>query len=810
VSVSLAGDLRFGARMLSRSPILSCAAALSLALGIGANVVVLSWADAFVLRPLPGVPQQDRLLFLDVKNAAGDDVKFSAPDLRDVAARATTFSSIAGQSFQAFTVGVDGGEKTRVFGQLVGGSFFEMLGQRPQLGRLLTPSDDRPEAPPVAVLGHGLWTARFGSDPSVVGRTIEIERRLFTVVGVAAPEFRSGVAGLESALFVPLARDGEVTPGGSRLEDRGKRFLSPLARLADGATLARARQELAAIGRDLARAHATNESLSMLAFTLANAPYGTQELMRPVSGVLGAVSLAMLLIACANVANLLLARGVSRRREMAVRAALGAGRARLVKQLLAEGAILAAVGGLAGTFAGVSAARVFPALVPPTRLPITAPMRVDFPLLLGAAALTFAAGLLLSVGPALAATKTRLAETLKEESGTAAGGGRTARVRRGLVVAEIALSLVLLVCAGLLLKGLAAARRLDPGFDPNGVLLVSVDLGPAGDDAKRASALEDLRTRLETLPGVAAASAARFVPLQLGAFPQVDVELEGVPVRKGEERRAGYNAVSTRFLETMRTRLVSGRDLAPADRADAAAVAVVNETFEKRWLSGSALGKRFRANGTWFTVVGVAQDGKYDSLAEAPRPYAYLPLAQAPARSEAILYVRGSGDLRALADSVRAEVHRAAPALPLFDVTTLRDRMGAPVFMYRLAGTMLSVFASLALFLAVVGLYGVVAYGVLERRREIAVRMALGARPASVVSLVIGQGLALAGVGVLAGLVLALAATRLLGKLLFGVSPADPATYAAVAALLVLVALASSFFPARQASRVNPATAFRS
>jgi predicted permease len=494
-----------------------------------------------------------------------------------------------------------------------------------------------------------------------------------------------------------------------------------------------------------------------------------------------------------------------------VRAALGAGRGRLVRQLLVEALLLAALGGTAGVAAGLAAARLFPAFFPPTRLPVSAEMRADVPLLLSAALLTLLAGLALAVGPALAATASKLVETLKEESGTALGGGRAPRARSALVALQVALSLVLLVAAALLLKGLDTARHIDPGFSPDGVLLATLDLAPLGvNEAKGTALYADLLARAAALPGVSAATLARYVPLTLGAFPQVKVDLPGRARETGEELTAGFNAVGPGYLAAMKTPLVAGRDIGAGDRAGAARVAVVNETFADRWLGGrDALGRTFLADGKSTTVVGIAKDGKYDNLSEARRPYCWLPFFQVY-RPEAVLHVRAEGDPRSIADALRRELHVLAPSLPLSDVTTLREHLGGPVFMYRVAATMLGVFGSLALLLASVGLYAVVAHGVRERRREIAVRIALGAAPGAVSRLVVAQGAALAGLGLALGLAAALATTRLLRSFLFGVSPRDPATLAAVAAFLGLVTLLASWLPAREASRVDPANAFRS
>ncbi len=807
---SLRQDLRFAFRTLARNPGFTLLAAFTLALGIGANATLFTWLNAVLLRPLPGTEAPHQLVEVHGTSKSEPIISFSYPDYLDLRS-ARSFAGVVASNEQAASLTV-GQESERIWTQLVSGNFFDVLGVAPFLGRTFRPGED--EAPlrdAVVVLGHGLWQRRFAGDPGVVGREVTLNGRAFTVIGVAPPEFRGSIVALSFDAWVPMAMQQALLAGGDRLQERGHRWLDVLARLAPGATAAQARSELEARAASLAQEHPdTNEQVGFAAFPLAKSPRGAVSTLSPVFAVLGVAVGLILLIACANVANLLLARAAARRREIAVRQAVGASRWRLVRQLLTESLVLALLAGVGGILMAFWGSGMLLAFVPAADFPVGLELGVDGRALGFAFALSVVTGVLFGLAPALRSSRADVVEAIKDDATGVAGGRSRSRFRGGLVVAQVALSLVLLVSAGLLLKSLRAAQQLDLGFDSRGVLLGSLDLFGLGYDvAKGRSFARDLLASARALPGVTSATLARRVPLSFGGTSSTGVRVEGYEPPKGEATWAFYNKVGPEYFGTLRIPLAAGRDLNATDDDQAPRALVVNETMARRyWPDREAVGGRVKVDEAWYTVVGVAKDIRYRRLDEPGQPVMYLPLLQS--WSDAFtLHVRTEGDPTSLVAPVRALVGRLDAAAPVYAVRTLEENIKAASLPQRLAGTLISIFGAIALLLAAVGLYGVLQNAVAERTREIGIRMALGGARRDVLRLLLVPTLRLSVLGVVLGLAGAGGLGRLLTKLLFGVSPLDLPTFAAVAALMLTVSLLATALPALHATQLDPSVALR-
>jgi putative ABC transport system permease protein len=797
---SLLKDVRYGWRMLWRRPGFTVCAALVLALGIGANTAIFSLVNAVLLRPLP-YPGAERIVSFDGVNPSKGITQsnLSAPDFADWKAEADAFESLALFTSGSATLGGD--EPERVGASGVTSGFFGVLGVAPALGRAFTEEDNQPGRPGVVVLSDGLWRRRFGGDPAIVGRRIELSGSQSEVVGVMPAGFGYPQG---SELWSALQVDVPQQP-------RLNRAYQVAGRLREGVTLEAARAQLDAITGRLAAAHPTSNAgwgveLNRLHDKLV-APVRTMLLV-----LLGAVGLVMV-IACANVANLLLARASARRREVAVRVAVGASRGRIVRQLLTESLMLALAGGAAGLLLGVWLTDLLVALAP-ANTPRLVEAGLDARVFAFALLTTCVAGVSFGLAPALQATKTDLNETLKE-----GGRGHTdarSPLRSALVVAEVGLSLVLLVGAGLLLKSFVRLTRVSPGFEPARVLTMRLGLPGVRypEPRKKAEFYESLLGRVRALPGVEAAGATISLPLG-GSNLSVGRGFirEGQSERPGEGTNAAYFVVTPDYFRAVRVPVVRGRAFDERDTEDAPKVIIVNETLARRHFAGEeAVGRRIRMHADEKferEIVGVVGDVKARTLDAETGPQVYVPHRQDGGWGSMSLAVRTAGDPAALTAAVREEVRALDRALPVYDVKTLDDVVAASFADRRLLSTLIASFGVAALLLASVGLYGVISYTVGRRTHEFGVRMALGAAPADVLRLVLRQGLGLALVGVAAGVVAALAAVRLMSSLLYDVSASDPYIFTLVPLLLVAVALLACYLPARRATRVDPVEALR-
>lgn len=801
-------DLRFAFRLLLKSPGFTVIAVLTLAIGLGANTTVFSWIEAVLLEPVHGVPEQGGLRVLAGRARNGDQRSLSVPDVRDIQKMDGPLSAVA---FTMSPANLTGGERPeRVWSSLTTGNLFDVLGVRPILGRAFLPDEDTaPNAHPVTVLAYDFWQRRFLGDPGIIGRQIPINGHSYTVVGVAPPGFIGTETGLQMDLWIPLAMQEQIQSGGSRLNSRGSHWLKGLVRLRTGATQEQAQAALDALAAHLGQQYpGTNDGITFPLYRFWNSPNSASGFLMPVLTVLGAMAALVLLLACANVANLLLVRALGRRKEVAIRISVGASRGRLVAQLLTESLVLVVLSGGLGLLLAKWGTGLLTTAFPPTDAPIVPSFPLDGRVMLFAALLSLLTGLLFSLAPAAQLASPAVALTLRDEGGAVAGG-RKGLLRNTLVVLQIFFSCVLLISAGLFVRSLGRASTIDPGFTARNVLLASLDLFPNGYDEPRGKAFyAELLQRLAARPGIEAVTASQILPLDFDNWSS-SLKVDGYQPAPKEEMTVGYFVVGPDYLKTLGIPLMAGRDLSFHDDEHAPNALIINETMAKKyWPGRQALGGKVRLWDRDFTVVGIAHDGKYNQLSEKPQPFFYAPLLQGY-ESRMVLNVRTTGDPLQMAETVRAEVRALNANMPLSAVKTMRQHLRISVFSQRLAATFLGAFGALALLLATVGLYSVIRYTVSQRTRELGVRMALGAQPRQIARLVVDQGMILAGIGLIAGIAVALGVTRFLASQLLGVSATDPLVFAGVGALLVAVSGVASWLPARTAAAVDPNVALR-
>ena len=800
-------DLKFAWRMFVRRPAFSAVAVLILALGIGANTTIFTWTQALLLSPLSGVARQDRILVVRGATAERVGLSLSYPNFQDL--RAAQLEGVADvMAFRLLPMNVRiGDQPLRVFGELVSANFFEFLGVQPALGRGFR-SDEGivPDRDAVAVISHDLWQRAFASDPSILGRAVLLNGRSFAIVGVAPPGFRGSVAAVVLDVFVPVTMQKAIMAG-DRLPPRGGGWLEVYARLADGASAKQAQASIALAGARLAQQYpADNGGRELRAVPLWRA--GASSVLLPVLATLVAMVAVVLLIACANVAGLLLSRATGRQREIAVRLAIGASRWQLVRQMLVESLLLSAAGGAAGLVVARWAAGALDAFVPRTPFPLRFDAGIDAQSVAFAGGLMVLSAIVSGVVPALRASRPQVSVALKASSPT--GTAASSRLRKALVVSQVGLSAVLLVCASLFARSLTHAGSIDPGFTLRHGILAAIDLLPGGyDEARGAVLIQRLLERTAAVPNVTGVTVARTMPLDLGGSSDMTVTVEGFTPQPGEEPMAYYNQVGPGYFETMGIPIVSGRGVTSHDVNGAPAVAVINETMARRyWPGRDPIGGTVRFGRGPVTIVGIARDGKYSRLSEEPRNYMYLPMLQ-NYRPDLLLHIRTDADPALVLPALRAAVTELDPNLPLFDVRTIDDHMRISTFLARMAASMLALFGILGLLLATVGLYGVIALNAALRTREIGVRMALGARRGQVVRLLVRDGIVLGAAGIAAGLALAFGAGRLVAGQLTGVSGSDPVSFWGTAAVLAAVVALASVLPARRAARLDPLAALR-
>lgn len=697
-------------------------------------------------------------------------------------------------------------------GLVVSANFFQTYGAQPVLGRAFIPGvEDRdPGAHPVAVISNGFWQTRFGADPDVIGRSISLNGHPFEIVGAAPEDFNGPMSIAEPPIFIPLMMTNVVSPGFDVLSARGSNSMNVVARMLDGVTLERVAERMDVVLTQLSEEYPDSYD-DQLGTTLVlqneagiHPSFGAAQM--GMSTVMMAVVGLLLLLACVNVANLFLARARDRRREMGIRMSLGAGRGRIVQQILTESLMFSFVAGLAGLAIAKVSVGLLSAFRPPIDGPWSVDVEMDTTVLLFTAAVSLAAGFAFGMAPALQAAKT---DTVASVKGTGGRVGRS-RMSSGLVVAQIALSLILLTSAGLFLRSLQAATRIDPGFDdPTNLAMASVDPRLQGYDEPQTRDFWDrVLVDVGRLPDVASAALTSTPPLGLSSSDR-SVAIPGYEFAENERSSLHFAYVSEGYVETMGIDLVEGRTFAAADDADAPPVMVVNRRFADRfWPGESGVGKTVETAGESWTVVGVVETGKYGSLSEDPTEYMYLPHRQR-FRSDLTLVVRARTDAQGVMQSIRETVRRMDPDMPVYDVRTMEDHMGIALLPARLGGTVLGIFGLLGLVLAAVGIYGVMAYSVSQRKRELGIRVAMGADRRSVLRLVLGEGMKLAVIGTVIGIAAALGAARLVQGLLYDVSAVDPVAFTLVPATLVAVAILAVYIPARRAASMDPMGALK-
>lgn len=813
-------DLRYGARMLLKSPGFTLVAVITLALGIGANTAIFSVVHAALLRPLP-YAEPERLVAVGsaTERAPGVRGSISFPDFFDWRARSSSFEAIAAYHPATFTLqGRD--ETTRLRAQVVSAELFDVLGERPFLGRTFTRADEQgaSESRYSAVISHRLWQQQFGSDPQIVGRVVTLDRKPFEIIGVMKSGFQFPIQADPVELWVSLAVDFDApVEVGKRpvTERRGFRFLEAVARLKPGVSLAQAQSEMDLVAGALAREHPDNNT----GFGIILIP-----LLRDLTGnyrgslwmVFAAVG-CVLLVACANLTNLMLARATAREREMAVRSALGASRARIIRQLLTESLLLAACGGLLGGLFAWWGLEVLLAYLP-ADLPRLAEIAIDRRALSFTLAVSILTGIVFGLAPAWQAARINLSEMIKDGGRSAGGGARWMRLRGALIVAEVALALALMVGAGLLAQSLMRLQRVELGFDARNVLTAQLSFSETAyaKPEQKVAFLEQALARLRALPGVTAASAVLPVPLGgddvAGSFTFIDR-----PASPGDEPSAQLRWIGSDYFQAMKVPLLSGRDFTARDDLRSTPVAIVNQSFvQKYFASESALGKELRlplgvrSDATVFQIIGVVADVRHRmELSRANEPELYLPYAQLPFFTQTGLVVRTTVAAASIASDVERAIAEIDRDAVVSRVKTLEDYLGEAVAQPRLSALLFGSFALLALLLGSVGLYGVMAYHVVQRTPEIGIRLALGARSGDVLRMVIGAGMKLALMGAALGLALVFALTRAMQSLLYGVSATDPLTLLAVTALLLVVAFVACYVPARRAMLIDPMSALR-
>ncbi|HJQ32700.1 MAG TPA: ABC transporter permease [Pyrinomonadaceae bacterium] len=822
--MSLWQDVRFGARSLRKGRGFTLVAVVSLAVGIGANTTIFSLVNAALLRPLPAVREESRLADVNRTRPDGDTfAQLSYPDYEFFRDNARTFEGLAAYTFMPMHVGA-GGEAVRADGLLVSGNYFDVLGVRAERGRFFVADEDRAGgASSVAVISHELWTRAFGAAGDVVGKQLALNGHAFTVVGVAPEGFRAPFVYISPDVFVPLHAQAEAMPGRDMLADRGAGWLGVRGRLKEGVSFEQAQAEMTMLAERL-----TSE--------FADVERGQGAFVRPASHVPGEVRSAVvafmatlsvvvglvLLVACANVAGMQLARAASRRREVAIRTALGATRRRVVRQLLTESVMLFLCGGALGALLAVWMKELLLAFLPTGSLAVNFQLELDWRVLGYTLAVSLLTGVVFGLAPALTASKTNVVPALKD---TAPSGGGRARLRGAFVVGQIAISVVLLVAAALCVLSLRGAARIDPGFDPEGVWLASADLGLQGyEEARGREFFRRLKERVAAEPGAESVALGRTVPLSGLQFGN-SIRVEGHEPEPGRPPLfVASNTVDEDYLRVMRVPLLAGRGITSADDSKAPRVVVINQTMAERFFGGTAnaVGRRFTVIGvpapgdrtpradTDVEVVGVVRTGRYGTLGEEPQPFMFLPAAQ-DYRPMMTLHVRAApgADAANLIAAVRREARALDPNLPLTGVMPLNEAIGFSLIPLRLAATVVGALGLVGLLLAALGVYGVVSYTVGSRTREIGIRVALGAQRGDILRLVMLRGVVLVIAGVGLGLAGALALTRFLASLLYGVSASDPLAFAGGALLLAFAALLASYLPARRAAKVDPMEALR-
>jgi len=805
-------DLRFGFRMLRRSPGFSFLAILCLTLGIGTNAAVLSWIEGILIRPYPLVAHQERMFALNATTRGENGYTgLSYPEFLDYGKNSTLFESFIVDRITGTTLSV-GDRAERASGAIVSANYFDALGVRPILGRGFRPEEgEGRKAHPVTVIGYQTWKDRYGGDPNIIGRTQYLNGVQHTIIGVAPEKFHGTFIGYNFSFWVPVSMQ-ETFDTGYKLEDRSARWIEGYAFLKPGVTRQQADAELHAISQRLEKDYPeTNRGHDLSLAPLWRTPFNQAGNMTSMLAITMAVVFFVLLIACANVSNLLLARSLLRRHEITMRLALGAGRRRLIKQLFTEGLILsliAAVGGIAVAYWCRNALVLsFPS--PAAGIVIDLPGRIDWRVLVASVAICIGATMLFALMPAIHASHVDLSGALKTDGGGVVAGSNRSRLRSALVLVQVSLSFVLLAGTGLLLQSLQRMQKTSPGFSTD-IIVSGADLVSAGYSLERAKTFDtQLLDRVREIPGVESATLTRLIPFSYATFSSAPLAIDGYQQAPDEQLNSSYLEVAEDYFKTLGIPILAGREFQRTDDENAMPVAMINETMAaKYWPGKDPIGQRLKVKDRWLQIVGVAKNVKYENKLELPRAFFYVPMRQNFLESNALL-VRTRETPGAMRAALTREVHaldpNLAPTAP-FRVQEQVDRKG---YTQRLAATLVAIFGVMALFLAAIGLYAVMSYSVSQSTREFGLRMALGANARDLLRLVVSRGLQLTVAGIVVGGIAALILTRLMGNLLYKVSPRDPLAFGSAFVVIAIASLAACFLPAWRATRIDPVQALR-
>ena len=809
---ALLQDLRYGWRMLAKAPGFTAVAVLTLAIGIGGNATVFSWIRSVLLNPLPGISHADQFVAVESVMPSGEYHTSSYPDYKDYRDRNDVFSGLVGFEMTGVDMSLrNDAPPERVWGIIDTENYFDVLGVQAAMGRVFHPVPNQGlNSDPYIVLGHALWVRRFGSDPKVLGRTVHLNGHPFTVIGVAPQNFYGTIVGINAEYFVPMMMQPQILPS-EDLEERWPTFVHMMGRLKPGVTMTQAQAELSTLDVDFQKEYPNAEKgVGVFLTPVRGAHYGVQDFLRSVLGFLMIVALFVLLIACVNVANLLLARATSREREIAIRAALGASRKRLLRQLLIESLLLATAGGIGGIFLALWGANLLTFFLPPLHLPVGLPLGVDRAVLAFTLILSLGTGVIFGLAPAWRGSRADLNNSLKEGARGSGAGRGSHRLRDLLVVSEMMLATVLLMGAGLLLRSLHNAENKGPGFNSNHVTVAAFDLRATDYTGPQGSLYFDhLIERIRAYPGVQSVSSERFVPLWFTGRGYSSVKIQGYTPDPNEDMGIDFNVIGSDYFHALQIPLLNGRDFAEQDRADSPKVVIVNQTMANRfWPGANAVGHQVYVWDEWRTVVGVAHDIKYHRMNEDPRSFIYFPQLQANG-TEANILVRASLPTAAVIANVRAAAKSLDTKVQPIETDDLEGLLHVSLFANRIAATLASVLGALGMLLAGLGIYGVLSYSVSQRLREIGIRLALGAQTKDVLRLIVGHGLRLALVGAAVGALVSVMARRGMSSLLFGISATDPVTFVVVLCVVTLAAAFAAYIPARRAMRVDPMTALR-
>jgi predicted permease len=813
---TLLQDLRFGFRMLRRNPGFSVLAFLCLTLGIGSNAAVFSWIEGILFRPYPAVAHQERMVALTgtARSISGTNRdELSYPDFLDFQKDCTLFESFIVDRITGSTLSF-GDRAERAVAGLVSANYFDALGVRPMMGRGFKPEEGTGRnAHPVVVISYEMWKNRYKGDPDIIGKTQYLNGVQHTIIGVAPENFYGTFVGYSFQFWVPTSMQETFDSTGYKLEDRGARWIEGYAFLKPGVSFAQAQAEISTVAKRLENDYPeTNRGHGVQLFPLWKTPFNQAGAMVPTLGIALAVVVFVLLIACANIGNLFLVRSLLRRHEMTVRVALGAGRGRLLRQLVTEGLILCVIAALGGILVAYWFRNVlvlaFPLGVP--GIIINLPGHIDWRVLALSGAVCIFATLLFALIPAIQASKVDVAGALKTESGGVVSGRSGSWLRSTLVLVQVCLSFVLVAGAGLLIQSLQRIQSASPGFSTRGVVVSVVDLFSAGYNAERAKIFNDeLVNRIRALPGVESVALSRVMPFSYRNYSSDLIATDSYQPAPDERPTADYNQVSEGYFRTIRIPIVSGREFMRSDDENAPLVAIVNETMAaKFWPGKDAVGQRLQVKGRWMQVVGVAKNSNYRTKLEPPQPFFYVPLRQNFSVSCGLI-IRTHQSPGAILTPLAQAIHSLDPNLGPLDTITMQEQVDRMTYTQRLSVVLLGIFGAVALLLAIIGLYGVMSYAVSQSTRELGLRMALGASVADLLRLIMSRGVILTAAGVALGIMAGFGVTQLLADLLYKVSPHDPVAFGIALAVTTIASLAACFFPAWRATRIDPIQALR-